>query len=739
MLCWGMLIEHKHPPMRLQKLTLAGFKSFAKSITFAFPAPVAAIVGPNGSGKSNVAEAIRWVLGEQSLKTIRGKRGEDLIWHGSPRTPRLGRATVSLTIDNRDRRLPLDFTEVAVERKIFRDGTSQYFLNGSTVRLKDIIELLARLGLGETKHNIIGQGEVDHILGASARERREILEEAIGLRLAQLKKREAERKLEETDRNRREIEGLIREIAPHLKFLKTQAEKAEKREATRRELEEALGAYAAREGQAIGEDRKRIERDEEPLRHNLAAAERDSADRKRDIAAAESGADDAAELASKEKLLEGLEAKRRGLEREFGRIEGRLESEPQSRPPGWRGLDVSAAESALRPFVASLREVMALDAIDEIRRRVSSIAAKIEALLKQWYHEASRPGPRPGGHALEAEKQRIRRDLHVAEAAIREARKNLAHARERASAREQKLREYWQGLRQQEETASSLRNALQRSEFELERVRTRAAELERIIGDSGLSPSDLKPTGTRYDTVPSEELRRKIEKLKVRLEETGGIDLVVLKEYSDTKGRHEFLTRELADLSSAEKDLKRLIAELDAKIERDFKTGFGKVREAFQHYFRIIFGGGKGTIEYVALRRPKAGMDEELSEGEGGEVTYGVEISVDIPRKRIRGLDMLSGGERALVSVALLFAITAVNPPPFLVLDETDAALDEANSQKYAAILKELSKKTQLILITHNRETMKVSGVLYGVTMGDDGISKILSLQLEEAEGYRNR
>ncbi len=124
--------------------------------------------------------------------------------------------------------------------------------------------------------------------------------------------------------------------------------------------------------------------------------------------------------------------------------------------------------------------------------------------------------------------------------------------------------------------------------------------------------------------------------------------------------------------------------------------------------------------------------DEEKSE-------EGIEIGVDLPGKRIKGLAMLSGGERALTSIALLFAITAVNPPPFLVLDETDAALDEANSQRYAAILKELAKKTQLILITHNRETMKAAGILYGVTMGDDGVSRLLSLKLEEAEVYTNR
>lgn len=722
--------------MRLQKLTLAGFKSFAKSITFAFPAPVTAIVGPNGSGKSNVAEAIRWVLGEQSLKTLRGKRGEDLIWHGSTRVPRLGRAGVALIFDNSGHALPLDFAEVRIERKIFRDGTNEYSLNGSTVRLKDVIELLARLGLGETKHNIIGQGEVDHILGASPRERREILEEAIGLRLAQLKKREAERKLEETDRNVGEIEGRIREITPHLKFLKAQAEKAERREATRGELEDAAGAYVNREGQALAAERERIERQAEPLRRNLARGERDIADLNREIEATESGTDDISALAVKEKLLEGLEAKRRDLERELGRIEGRLEAQPGRQPRGTVRVDVDVAwaESTLLQASAALQEIATLDDLSEIRRRLHALAAEIEALPSQWRRQA---GSRPDNNWLQAAKQRIRGELKASEAAILDARRGLAASRERAATRERKLRECWGRLREREETANSLRQTLQRSEFELERIRTRAQELERIAAECGISREGLRSGGTRFDAVASQELKKKIEKLKVRLEEIGGIDPIVLNEYVDTKARHEFLERELTDLSSAEKDLRKLIAELEDRIERDFKAGFDKVKEAFQHYFRIIFGGGRGSIEYAALRRPKAEADKVPDEEEG-QVEYGVDISVDIPRKRIKGLDMLSGGERALVSIALLFAITAVNPPPFLVLDETDAALDEANSQKYAAILKELSEKTQLILITHNRETMKVASVLYGVMMGEDGISKILSLQLEEAESYGN-
>src|SRR3989344_930861 len=203
--------------MYLKKLELSGFKSFAKATTLEFPHTITAIVGPNGSGKSNIAEAVRWVLGEQSMKALRSKKGEELIWNGSEKMSRMGKASVTLLFDNKDGRIPLEFDEVSVMRKIFRDGLNEYYLNNSQVRLKDVVLLIARIGLGETKHNIIGQGEVDRILMSTARERREMLEEALGLRVYQLKKNEALRKLEATENNMRQVEVLAREIAPHLK------------------------------------------------------------------------------------------------------------------------------------------------------------------------------------------------------------------------------------------------------------------------------------------------------------------------------------------------------------------------------------------------------------------------------------------------------------------------------------------------------------------------------------------
>ena len=217
--------------MYLKRLELNGFKSFAKRTVLKFQTSITAVVGPNGSGKSNVAEAIQWVLGEQSLKSLRGKKGEDLIFAGSQISSRLGRASAAIVFDNRGKKFgEINFKEVIIERRVYRDGANEYFLNDSKVRLKDIIEILAGVGLGTSRHHIISQGESDRILYASAAERREMIEDALGIRIFQLKRKEAERKLEQTEENMEQVSSLRREIQPHLKFLGLQADKIKKAE-----------------------------------------------------------------------------------------------------------------------------------------------------------------------------------------------------------------------------------------------------------------------------------------------------------------------------------------------------------------------------------------------------------------------------------------------------------------------------------------------------------------------------
>ncbi len=233
--------------MRLTSLEIAGFKSFAKKDSFSFETPISSIVGPNGSGKSNVAEAFRFVLGEQSLKSMRGKKGEDMIFNGTAKIPRQNKASVRITFDNRDRLLKLDLDEVMIERVVHRDGQNEYLINTSKVRLKDIQELLAGANIGSTGHHIISQGEADRILNTSNKERKEMLEDALGLRLFQYRKQDSEKKLEKTVENMAQVESLRREIAPHLRFLKKQVEKVEKAVELRREVSEKYQEYLSKE------------------------------------------------------------------------------------------------------------------------------------------------------------------------------------------------------------------------------------------------------------------------------------------------------------------------------------------------------------------------------------------------------------------------------------------------------------------------------------------------------------
>ena len=248
--------------MSLKSLEISGFKSFAKKGELSFTSPIVAVVGPNGSGKSNVAESFRFVLGEQSIKSLRGKRTEDLIWNGSEMLPRQNRASVKLVFDNSPkngkRLLNMDFDEVSIERVIHRDSLSEYLINGTQVRLKDVIELLAGAHIGASGHHIISQGEADRILNANPKERREMIMDALGLKIYQYKREESEHKLEKTRENMKQVESLRREIAPHLKFLKKQVAVVEKTIEMREALRALYKTYLSHESAYLSREEKMV-------------------------------------------------------------------------------------------------------------------------------------------------------------------------------------------------------------------------------------------------------------------------------------------------------------------------------------------------------------------------------------------------------------------------------------------------------------------------------------------------
>jgi len=222
----------------LKSIELSGFKSFAGKTRLEFNAPVTGIVGPNGSGKSNVVESIKWVLGEQSAKSLRGEKMEDVIFNGSRERSALGMAEVSLRFNNENHWLPIDYNEVSISRRIFRSGESQYFMNKSRVRLKDTIELFLDTGVGHDSYAIFGQGKIDRLLSESPMERRILFEDFAGISKFKYRKDEAERKLTRSQENLERINDLIIELEKEVKSLKKQAEDANKYNELREKLKE---------------------------------------------------------------------------------------------------------------------------------------------------------------------------------------------------------------------------------------------------------------------------------------------------------------------------------------------------------------------------------------------------------------------------------------------------------------------------------------------------------------------
>ncbi|HQT83151.1 MAG TPA: AAA family ATPase, partial [Candidatus Paceibacterota bacterium] len=352
----------------LKRLEIVGFKSFAKKTVLDFSNATTAIVGPNGSGKSNVAEAFRFALGEQSMKSMRGKRAEDLIWGGSHSVPRANRASVGIVFDNSRREFKIDFDEVSIERAVFRDGTSEYSINGSRVRLRDIEELLAGANIGETGHHIISQGEADRILLASPRDRRAMLEDALGLKLYEFKKQEASRKLVKTEDNIAQVNSLRRELAPHLRFLESQVKKLERAEALRVELVGLAQTYFAIEDTYLAAEKQRVATEKSAAAERLAVASAEL-DRVADPESADRGTIERTEALRKaERDVSELSAARAALSRDMGRVEGTL-AEVKRR----------ATAVAREPYAKVPREE--LEALrDEVERQATGAGESVEAL-----------------------------------------------------------------------------------------------------------------------------------------------------------------------------------------------------------------------------------------------------------------------------------------------------------------------------------------------------------------------
>jgi chromosome segregation ATPase len=769
--------------MYLRSIEMKGFKSFPERARLEFSPGVSVIVGPNGSGKSNITDAVLWALGEQSPGAIRGASMQDVISAGGKGIGQRRAAEVEVVIDNSEGRAATELSEVAVKRTLDRSGEGSYRLNGARCRLVDVTEVLSDTNLGREMHSVISQGRVESIIHSKPRERRLLIEEAAGLGKHRKRRRRSELKLRAARDNLDRALDLEREARARLRPLKRQAQAAE------------LGARIEREelglrGQLVAEElrfgadraaaaekaaaearaqRSAIEKRLAEVSEKRRAAEERFAARDRDRTQAwgvltklrgeqQRVAIRASGLGDREgELFGGLESLRaelgpltldvggsaapgervRKLEEELGEIDGGLTAAGEGLA---RARSADASEAA--------REA-ALGAVRGGAERASRHARRAEGLLGERHREVLRQRLSAGEELLE--------DVRTAAAAATDAE---AAIRARVERIEQRV---VGGEGDGDEIAEEMRACSQR-EYELQTEMTAASdrltevEVEAAhLGDRRAEAAkELAAIAERLgeEVAPAEQalsdeervdIDRRLERLERRRAQIGPVNPLAEREYEEAREHVESLQAQREDTERGMRELEALIRDIDREIERAFEQTFEATAKNFGEMVEHLFPGGRGALRRVALRPVRdaetegegaeAGAEPEEEDGEEARDELGVEIEVTPAGKSTRKLSLLSGGEKSLVAIAFVFAVFLARPCPFYILDEVEAALDDANIDRFLQLIRRFSDRAQFVIVTHQKRTMDAADVLYGVSMGGDGVTKVVSRKLpREAE-----
>ena len=862
--------------MYLEKLVIQGFKSFAGKNELIFPGMlkddqrgITAIVGPNGSGKSNIADAIRWALGEQSMKTLRGKKSEDVIFSGSDKKGKLSMAEVSLYLNNEDKKAPIEYSQIVITRRLYRNGDSEYLINNNRVRLSDIQILLAKANFGQKTYSVIGQGVVEGFLNTTLAERKEFFDEATGVKQFQIKRDDALNKLKNSYENLAQAQMLLAEIEPRIKSLTRQVNKLRKRDEIKQELRELQIVYYAKIWQEI--NAKFVQYNEEFLNKEKIKMEKERRIEtlNRELNKLESENKISEEFNEWQNELNNWQNKKNNLNKELAKLEAQMEIKLEAggnfdlsflnnrkseleknisllqeeitqtqekikqqkenleehkqivkqiseelKRLNEKILNLNEVNSTtetekinqrLKNILTKLEESVVLDDIQKIKEIIGSIKKELQNILskvssqeqqkrikevqekiikltqkkeeEQYYLNKIQLELNTNQEKLkilneqyqnsQEEKKQIESKLN--QISLPDQTKNLESQIEQIKKQINEVNEKIANIRQKIDNFSRIEEEKRKHLFDLQR---KIQEYQNEINSLNYKLNELKAQSTRYETkledleieirrdlgglkeiknkkieghIELEPIEEKINYLKKQLELIGGIDPEVEDEYIKTKERFDFLSGQVNDLKEAINSLEKIIKELDVIIKKKFDKEFKIIARKFEEYFKILFNGGTAKIIKVLeeVKEDEEGNQEEKTmdinkikflQKHNATGLVGIEIQACPPGKKIKSISMLSGGERALTAIALICAIISANPSPFVVLDEVDAALDEANSERLARILDDLSHKTQFIAITHNRATMRRAHILYGVTMGDDGVSKLLSVKLEEAQ-----
>jgi chromosome segregation ATPase len=709
----------------LRSVKIRGFKSFPDPVEVRLEPGVAVVVGPNGSGKSNIADAIVWAAGSLSPSELRAEKPDDVLYAGSKDKPAAEWCEVELLFDNEAGDGPLDVAELSVVRRLHRGGEGEYLVNRARVRRTDVVELLADIGLAGERHSIIGQGRVEEILVSKPEERRALVEEAAGLGKFKRRRHRAELKLARVQVQVERARDLEDEVRKRLRPLALQASAAERAEKLGVEIELLKTRLAAAELEAV--DRRLAEVDQRLTEAGMERRRRDErlegvlAERRR----AEEGLAEAAgrheqataALYRLRSAVERLELRRERAEETAAALEAdanrpRLPAAPK--PPSYeRAL---AAASAWAPERVELDEALA-----RLRRAQAERRDALVALSggESWYAaDSAAAAPAPGPSSREDVLRELagltgRAAASLGVAAELGARLE-APLRARVDAGGSRAGELGEELRRLGGLEAELRRAASEAAEKLSAVgieRARfEAEREEVLRRL---PEDAH--GEALSDEEAGELRAQLGRLERRREALGQVNPLAAEEHAREKARLEELSVQREDLERSLAELEALRDELAETVERRFEETLGEVERHFEEVASTLFPGGRGRLLRVE--------DEE-----GGEP--GIELELQPAGKRVTRLSLLSGGEKALGAISFLFALFLARPCPFYLLDEVEAALDDANIGRFTDLLRRFAGRAQFIVVTHQKRTIEAADILYGVTMGADGISQVVSKRL---------
>ena len=810
--------------MKFKQLDITGFKSFSEKTTFLIENGLTGIVGPNGCGKSNIVEALRWCMGENSAKSMRGTGMEDVIFSGTSNRPAKNISEVALLLDNQNKEGPVqykDFNEISVRRKIEKDKGSKYYINDKEVRARDVQTLFADLSTGAHSPSLISQGRIGQLVTSKPIERKSILEEAAGISGIHARRQEAETRLNAAENNLKRADELKKQQQKQLDNLKKQAEEATRYKEISKEIKKIEAGLYYLKIQEIEKEKKQIveklsELDDEisavnlDLNHNNTLLEEENTklgplrDKKIESAASLQKLNlDISNLVEEEGRVKSLQDK---LEKSIKTIESDLEREKSiSLDSNLNEKRISKEKEELLKTENHLLEVetssskelknskaqlnklqneldimldkiekdiddnkkLSKEAFRELKKLVKNITLSQEEYAEKFGKDKSiqsdsiKRKERIKNIDIELENWRnLKSNSEKMTSELTERKnklmlelnenqknperiatskgqnlQNLENTKKRNDEiekeliqSEKKYNSINQNIKEIQLKLSGLKENKARNEATVEGIENRKKDLLYSVKselnieneESILSQSNLNEIAP--ENLPSlEDQSQKVEKVKKQRESLGSVNLRADEETKKYETEIKKMEDDRADLYSAIVKLKSSIEELNQKGRERLLEAFTKVNRKFNEVYTKLFNGGSAKIELVDSDDP---------------LEAGLEMFVSPPGKRLQSITLLSGGEQALTALSLVFAVFLVNPSPICVLDEVDAPLDDANVTRFCALLDELTKitKTRFIIITHHALTMSRMHRLFGVTMAEQGVSQLVSVDLQKAE-----